>query len=113
MLLAVPQRPADFRRVRFRPPAIQFREIDAAIDEHLHTARPACFPRSPWRIDPDIDSLHHVFRQQHVVVAQEDDVGPDLWLADEVNPLMDQGLPRLVLRVGFAGDDELYRALRN
>ena len=29
MFLAVPQRPPDFGRVGLRPPAVQFREIDA------------------------------------------------------------------------------------
>ena len=62
MFLAVAQRPANFRRIGFRPPAIQFREIDASIDEHLHTARSACLPGSPWCVDPDVHSLHQVLR---------------------------------------------------
>ena len=33
-------------------------------------------------------------------------------LANEPNPFLDQGLTRLVGRVGLAGDDELHRALR-
>ena len=112
MFLAIPQCPPHFRRVGFRPPAVQLREIDAAIDEHLHAARSARLPGSPWRVDPDIHPLHQVLGQQHVVVAQEDDVGADFRPADELYPFMDQGLSRPVLRMGLAGDDELHRALR-
>ena len=50
--------------------------------------------------------------QPRVVVAQEDDVGLGLWLADELYPFMNQGLPRLVRGMGLASDDELHRALR-
>ena len=32
--------------------------------------------------------------------------------ADELHPLLDQGLPGLVSRMGLAGDDELHRTLR-
>ena len=39
-------------------------------------------------------------------------MGLDLWLADEIDPFMDQGLPRPVFRMCLAGDDELHRALR-
>ena len=39
-------------------------------------------------------------------------MGTRLGAPDETRPFLDQGLPRLVRRVRFAGDDELYRALR-
>ena len=39
-------------------------------------------------------------------------MGAGLGLADEIDPFLDQGLPRLVLRMRLAGDDELHRALR-
>ena len=39
-------------------------------------------------------------------------MGAGLGLADELYPFLDQGLPRLVRRMGLAGDDELHRALR-
>ena len=37
---------------------------------------------------------------------------PDLGAANEVNPLLDQGLSRLVRRMRLACDDQLHRALR-
>ena len=39
-------------------------------------------------------------------------MGADLGLPDEMNPFLDQRLPRLVRRMRLAGDDELHRALR-
>ncbi len=41
MFLAVPDSPADFGRVGFRPPAIQLGKIQATIDEDLHSTRSA------------------------------------------------------------------------
>ena len=38
--------------------------------------------------------------------------GRTLWLADEFDPFLDQGLPRTIRRMSFSGDDELHRALR-
>ncbi len=109
VLEAVAQRPPNFRRACLRPPAIELGKVDAAVYEHLHAARAAGFPRAPRCVDPDVYALDESLGEQHVVVAQEDDVGSSSRLADEVDPIMDQGLPRLVLRVGLAGDDKLYR----
>ena len=111
MFLAVPNGPANFRRVGFRPPAIQLGKIQAAVDEDLHSARPACFPRPPGRVDPKIDALDQFLSQQHVVIVEKNNAALDLWTFDEVLPLFDQHLPRHVLRMSFAGEDQLNRAL--
>ena len=34
-----------------------------------------------------------------------------LRLSNELNPFLDQGLPRLVRRMRLSGDDELHRTL--
>ena len=39
-------------------------------------------------------------------------MGARLGPAGELHPLLNQGLSRIVLRVGLARDDELHRALR-
>src|ERR1039458_9802941 len=36
VLLTVAQGPPDVRHIGFGPPAVYFREVEAAIDEHLH-----------------------------------------------------------------------------
>ena len=112
MFLTIPQRPPHFRRVCFRPPAVQFRKIDAAIDEHFHAARPARLPGPARRVEPDIHALHQTLGQMHVVVTEEDHVGADFGPPDEMHPFLDQGLSRLVRRMRLARDDELHRALR-
>ena len=112
MFLAVSQCPAHFRLVGFRPPAIQLREIDAPIDQHFHAARPASLPGPAWRVDPHIHALHQVLSQKHVVITQEDHMGARLWPANELHPLLNQSLSRIVLGMGLASDDELHWAVR-
>jgi hypothetical protein len=107
-----PKCPPHFRRVGFRPPAVQFREIDASIDEHFHAARAASLPGPARRVDPDVHSLHQALGQKHVVVAEEDHMGARLGPPDEMRSIPGSGLARLVLRMRLAGDDELHRALR-
>ena len=82
-----------------------------AVDEHLHAARSAGLPGPPGRVDPNVHALHQVLGQEHVVVAEKDRVGTSLGLPDEMRPLPNHGLPRLVRRMRLAGDDELHRAL--
>ena len=52
-----------------------------------------------------------MLRQEHVIVAEEDGMGTDIGSADELYPLLDQGLSRLVRRMGLARKDELHRSL--
>src|ERR1017187_7897909 len=102
MFLTVAQRPTQIVDKGFSPPAVQFRKIDAAIDEHFHAARAASFPRSPWCVEPDIHALHQTSGQVHIVVAQENCVRPDIGPADELYPFLDQGLSRQVRRMSLA-----------
>src|SRR5260370_36406 len=44
VFVAVADGPAHLWSIRFRPPAVQLREIQAPIDQHLHTAGAAGFP---------------------------------------------------------------------
>ena len=88
MFLAVTNCPPYFRRVGFRPPAIQLRKIDATVDEHLHAACSTRLPRPPRRVDPDIYSLHKVLAQEHVVVTKEDHMAAGIRPANEVYPFL-------------------------
>ena len=94
MFLAIPQRPPHFRRVGFRPPTVQFREIDASVDEHLHTACPARFPGTSWRVNPDIYPLHEVLGQKHVVVTEEDNMGTRFGTPNETASIPESGPAR-------------------
>ena len=52
VLAPIAQCPAHFRRVGLGPPTIELREIDGAVDQSLHSARAASFPRTPRRVEP-------------------------------------------------------------
>jgi hypothetical protein len=56
-------------------------------------------------IDPDIDPLHQMLRRQHVVITQENDVLARFGSPDEMDPLLDHSLSRLIGRVSLAGDN--------
>ena len=86
VFLAVAQRPADFGCVGFGPPAVEFRQIDAAVDQDLHTAGSTGLPRPTGRINPDIDASHQMLCQQHVIVAQENHMLSRDRLANELQP---------------------------
>ncbi len=102
MLLAVAYRPTQIGNIGFGPPAIQLRKIDTAVDQHLHAAGSTCLPRPSWRVDPDIDALHQMLGQVHVVVTEKDDMGAGLGPPNEVRPLLNQDLSRPVCRMRLA-----------
>jgi len=54
-----------------RPTAIQFGQIQAAVNQDFHAAGSAGFPRSARGINPEIDTLHQIFSGDHVVVTQK------------------------------------------
>ena len=58
-----PTGPPHLRGISLPPPAVQFPEIDAAIDKHLHAAGAAGLPWPPWCVHPDIHPLHQVLGQ--------------------------------------------------
>ena len=86
VFLPIPQRPPHFRRVGFRPPAIQLRKINAAIDEHFHPARSTDLPGPAWRVDPYIYPLHQVLGQKHVVVTEEDHMRAHIGAPNKMDP---------------------------
>ena len=89
MLAAVADRPAHVGLVRFVPPAVQLRQVEATVDQNLHAARATRLPRAQRRVDPHVDAADELLGQQHVVVAQEEDLRSDAELADELQPLSD------------------------
>src|SRR5258708_11959894 len=84
--LAVADRPADVFLVGLVPPAVEDRAVEAAVDQHLHAARSAGFPRATRRIDPDIDALDELLRERDVVVFQEDDTPAIAGVAGQPGP---------------------------
>ena len=66
-------RPADVGRVALRPPAVEHREIQDAVDRGLHAARPRSLERPARSVQPDVTATHHRPGDTHVVVLEEDD----------------------------------------
>ena len=111
-LLPVAERPADVGEVGLGPPAVQLGQIETAVDEHLHAAGAAGFPRALRSVDPHIHALHEVLGEEHVVVGEENHRRIRLMAADEVHPFLDQRLAGAVGGVRLAGEDELGGVLR-
>src|SRR5262249_36468579 len=115
MLLAVAEGPTHLRRIRFCPPAIELRKAQAAVDQHLHAACAACFPRASRGVDQDLHPPNESFCHQHVVITEKDRVSPDLRPSDEAPPLLDHRLPGQILgcalpaRISWTGRCGLVR----
>ena len=90
-------------------PAVQDAEVQHAVDGRLHAAGAAGFFAAPRVAEPQIHALHHLPRHLHVVVFQKDHVFPEVGIARELHNFADVALPRLVLGMGLAGDDDLHR----
>jgi hypothetical protein len=86
VLFAVADGPAYFGGIRFGPPTVQLREIQASIDQNFHAARSAGFPRPPRCVDPHVDTVNQFLGQEHVVIAEKDDSAADFRPTDEFVP---------------------------
>ena len=106
-------RPTNARFIGLGPPAIEFRKIYAAVGEHLHAARAACFPRASRVINPNIHTMHQLFSQQHVIVGKEYYVRTHFRATtNEICPLTNQRLSRFICGVGLARNKQLHRTMR-
>ena len=95
------------------PPAVEDREVQAAVEHDLLAAGAAGLERAARVVEPDVDALHQVPADVDVVVLDEHascrrTAGRCVSCGD----LLDQLLAGLVVRVGLAGEDELDRPLR-
>ena len=111
MFAPISDRPAYFRGIRLRPPAIEFRKIQPAIHQHLHAACAACFPRPSRSVYPDVHALNQMLRHENVVVGKEDYPGSNFRAASKLKPLPDHLLALGVLGMRLACKHELNRAL--
>ena len=70
MFLAIPQCPSHVWCIGFRPPAVQFRDIEGTVDQHLHSTGSTCLPGALGRVNPDIRALYQLLRDVHVVILE-------------------------------------------
>ena len=111
MFAPISDRPAYFRGIRLRPPAIEFRKIQPAVHQHLHAACAACFPRPSRSVHPDVHALNQMLGHENVVIRKEDHPGSNFRAASKLNPLPDHFLPLGILGMSLARKHELNRAL--
>ena len=104
-------RPAVLAVVPLVPPAVEDRQVEAAVERGLHARRPAGLERAQRVVQPDVAARVEVLRHRDVVVGQVDDAVPDLGVVGEPHDLLDQRLALVVGRVRLAGDDQLDRSL--
>ena len=104
-------RPAVVAVVPLVPPAVEDREVQAAVERGLHARRAARLVGTQRVVQPDVAAGVERLGHRDVVVGQEHDAVPDLGVVGEAHHLLDQLLAALVGRVRLAGDDQLHRAL--
>ena len=109
MLPSVPQTPSHFRAVGFGPPAIKFGNIYTAVNQHLHAAGAAGFPRASGGVDPEVNPMRHLGGNGHVIILNKQYSSLYVRPGDVLNPLPDQGLAGLIIRVRLTRDDKLHR----
>ena len=111
MVLAVPERPPHLGRIGFGPPAVELREVQAAVDEHFHSAGSARLPRASRRVDPQVAALHEPLRQEQIVVGEEDHAPAHLGTTHELDPGLDHLLTGLIGGMRLPRHDELNRTV--
>ena len=105
------QHPPGALLVAFDPPSVEHRELQHAVHDALFARRTRSFERTGRGVEPYVDALHHAACQLHVVVLQEEDLAHELRHGGHFDDAFDEVLPRLVVGVGLAGEDELHGAL--
>ena len=97
--------------VALRPPPVEHREIQPAVEHDLLAAGAAGFERPPRVVQPHVDALHEVTADVDVVVLDEQDLAGKPRVAHQPRDLLQDGLARPVVRMGLSGEHQLDRHL--
>ena len=93
------------------PPAVEDREVEAAVEHHLLPAGARRLERAARIVEPDVDALHQVAADVDVVVLDEHDARRRTAARDRAaRSRCSSSLPGWSSRVRLAGEDELDRA---
>ena len=103
--------PAILARVRLAPPAVEDAEVQAAARWQFHAARAARFERAARIVQPEVHALIEAAADVVIVVLDEDDAPLEFRHPAEAIHVLDEPLPRLVLRVRLSGEDKLHRPI--
>ena len=74
----------------FRPPAVQNRQIECAVEHDLLSAGSGGLMRPTRIVKPDIDAVHHVPADVDVVVLEERDPVYKSWIFPHAGDQLDQ-----------------------
>jgi hypothetical protein len=94
------------RRLRL-PPTAQFRQVEAAVDQHFHPAGAARFQGPARSVEPHLRALHQMLGQDQVIVAKKNSVAANLVTLNETHPPLHHLLAGFALRMGLAGNHRL------
>src|SRR5205085_10793947 len=91
------------------PPTVEHAQIQSAVGRQFHSAGAAGFERTQWIVQPKINALDEPARDVSVVILDEDHPVFEAVLPAEFVNLLNQRFAAFVLRMRFAGEDELNR----
>ena len=98
--------------VSFRPPAVEDRQVESAIQHDLLAAGPRCLQWTTRVVQPHIHPLHQVPGHIHVVIFHEDQFAREDRIAHHLGNLLQNRLAGDISRMGLAREYELDRPLR-
>src|SRR3954453_3925217 len=102
MAMALTDRKAVGSVVRLGPPAVENRQIQAAVEDCFLAAGAGRFERTPRIVQPDIDPLHHVPADVDVIILDIRDAVSKPRIATHAGDHLNESLPWLVLRMRLA-----------
>ncbi len=108
----IANRPTDFWRIGFCPPAVEDTAIEATVVNDLHAAGAAGFLRAARVVQPHVYALYQITPDKHVIIFQEDDLLAELRHPRDTHNFLDKRLAAFIVRVCFAGKEDLYRVIR-
>ena len=98
--------------VPFGPPAVEHRQVQAAVEHHLLAAGAARFERPPRIVEPDVDPLDEVAADVDVVILDEEQLAGESRIADQPRDLLQDLLAGPIVWMRLAREDQLHRHLR-
>src|SRR3974390_901042 len=93
--------------VGFGPPAIENRQVQSAVQDHLLAAGPARFERPAGCVGPDVDTVYESSADIDVVVLKEENLPAEQRIARQAGNSLKQLFAGVIFRVSLAGEDEL------
>ncbi len=93
-----------------RPPAVQRREVQRAVDRRLHPAGTACLHRDFWVVEPEIHAPHQRFGDPLAIILHKGDPPAKARILRGFEDMLEDLLARIVRGVRLACEDDLHRS---